>query len=220
MKYMVEIAKIIEGGLKADKAKVIAYAELLADKLEKEGQTKAANRFRKAFAAAKAGQLEPSSLVSNGRLPVDSESHLSLASFETILEQGSEVFLNPPTQDTVSEFLQNVRASDALMGAGLAISPSLLIYGPPGCGKTELARSISAELELPLLTARTDGLISSYLGSTAKNIRTLFEHAMSRPCVLFLDEFDALAKMRDDQHELGELKRVVISFNLSLEKNS
>jgi len=57
-----------------------------------------------------------------------------------------------------------------------------------------------------------DGLISSYLGSTAKNLRLLFEHAMSRPCVLFLDEFDALGKMRDDSKELGELKRVVISL--------
>ncbi len=65
---------------------------------------------------------------------------------------------------------------------------------------------------MPLITARTDGLISSYLGSTAKNIRLLFEHAASRPCVLFLDEFDAIAKMRDNGRELGELKRVVISL--------
>jgi len=86
------------------------------------------------------------------------------------------------------------------------------MFGPPGCGKTQLAKFIAAELGLPLITARVDGLISSYLGSTAKNLRLLFEHAMSRPCVLFLDEVDALAKMRDDSKELGELKRVVISL--------
>ena len=212
MKYMIEIAKIIEGGLKADKEKVIAYAELLASKLEKDGEKKAANRFRKAFAAARSRKLEPNSLKDNGRLPVDSESHLSLAKLETVDEYDTEVYLDRLSQETVSEFLQNVKASDALMSAGLDISPSLIIYGPPGCGKTELARAISAALKLPLLTARTDGLISSYLGSTAKNIRSLFEHAMSHPCVLFLDEFDALAKMRDDRHELGELKRVVISL--------
>ena len=88
----------------------------------------------------------------------------------------------------------------------------MLIHGPPGCGKTELARNISAILRLPLLTARTDSIISSYLGSTAKNLRMLFEHSMARPCVLFLDEFDAVAKLRDDQYELGELKRVVVSL--------
>src|ERR1019366_8069185 len=95
---------------------------------------------------------------------------------------------------------------------GVGISPSMLVYGPPGCGKTQLARFIAGELELPLITARMDSLISSYLGSTAKDLRQLFDHASSRPCVLFLDEFDALAKMRDDSHELGELKRVVISL--------
>ena len=88
----------------------------------------------------------------------------------------------------------------------------MLMYGPPGVGKTELAKYIASELELPLLTARMDALISSYLGSTAKNIRLLFDHANTFPCILFLDEFDAIAKLRDDQFELGELKRVVISL--------
>ena len=65
---------------------------------------------------------------------------------------------------------------------------------------------------MPLIIARLDSLISSYLGNTAKNIRYLFEYAENTPCILFLDEFDALAKLRDDRHELGELKRVVNSL--------
>jgi SpoVK/Ycf46/Vps4 family AAA+-type ATPase len=63
-----------------------------------------------------------------------------------------------------------------------------------------------------MYVARLDGLISSFLGSTAKNIRAVFEFASRVPCVLLLDEFDAIAKLRDDQQELGELKRVVNSF--------
>jgi SpoVK/Ycf46/Vps4 family AAA+-type ATPase len=55
-------------------------------------------------------------------------------------------------------------------------------------------------------------LISSYLGSTSKNIRSLLEYAQSEPCVLFLDEFDSIAKARDDRNEIGELKRVVVSL--------
>jgi SpoVK/Ycf46/Vps4 family AAA+-type ATPase len=65
--------------------------------------------------------------------------------------------------------------------------------------------------------ARLDGLISSFLGSTSKNIRALFDFAASTPCVLFLDEFDAIAKLRGDTQELGELKRVVNSFIQNLD---
>jgi SpoVK/Ycf46/Vps4 family AAA+-type ATPase len=65
--------------------------------------------------------------------------------------------------------------------------------------------------------ARLDGLISSFLGSTSKNIRALFDFAARTPCVLFLDEFDAIAKLRGDGQELGELKRVVNSFIQNLD---
>lgn len=63
-----------------------------------------------------------------------------------------------------------------------------------------------------MVTARLDGLISSLLGSTAKNIRKIFDYASKRECILFLDEFDVIAKLRDDKNELGELKRVVNSL--------
>lgn len=62
------------------------------------------------------------------------------------------------------------------------------------------------------MTVRLDGMVSSLLGSTAKNLRRIFDYASKRDCILFLDEFDVVAKLRDDKHELGELKRVVNSL--------
>lgn len=96
--------------------------------------------------------------------------------------------------------------------AGVDIKKNLLLYGRPGCGKTSIAHYISEQTGLPLVMARLDGIVSSLLGSTAKNIRKIFDYASSIPCILFLDEFDAIAKARDDQHELGELKRVINSL--------
>jgi ATP-dependent Zn protease len=210
--HLLEVLKIVEGAVNADRGKVVAYTEQLASKLEADGEGAIANRLRRVLTQAKTRELAPSSAAATGRLPVDGESRLSLADEQIVSRADVEVFLAPEARERTDEFLRFVRAADRLLNQGVGISPSLLLYGPPGCGKTEVCRYVAAQLGLPLLTARTDALISSFLGSTAKNLRALFEHAMSRPCVLFLDEFDAVAKLRDDKHELGELKRVVVSL--------
>jgi SpoVK/Ycf46/Vps4 family AAA+-type ATPase len=72
-----------------------------------------------------------------------------------------------------------------------------------------LAGHIAAQLNRPLYVVRLDSSISSLLGDTAKNVRSIFDYVPGREGVLFLDEMDAIAKVRDDRHELGELKRVV-----------
>jgi SpoVK/Ycf46/Vps4 family AAA+-type ATPase len=117
----------------------------------------------------------------------------------------------------VREFLSVAKSYAQLEAEGVGQSLSFLMCGPPGCGKSRLARHIASELGLDLYVARLDGLISSYLGSTSKNIRALFDFASKNPCVLFLDEFDAIAKLRGDSQELGELKRVVNSFIQNLD---
>ena len=127
------------------------------------------------------------------------------------------VVLGQDQWDTVNEFLSIAKSYAQADVNGLPTSLSLLMYGPPGTGKSRLARYISRELGLELYVARLDGLISSFLGSTSKNIRALFAFAAQTPCVLFLDEFDAIAKLRGDRQELGELKRVVNSFIQNLD---
>lgn len=212
MQYLHEILKVVEAGASRDDIKAIAYAKLLADKLDDNGEKKAAERIRKVVVKAESGVLSPAALVSAHRLPVDSESRLQLADVSEPTLEDSNVFFPESVHVAVKEFLQQIESADALLAEGLSVSASLLLYGPPGCGKTELARHIAASLSLPLLTARADTLVSSYLGSTSKNLRMLFDYAAARPCVLFLDEFDSVAKLRDDRHELGELKRVVVSL--------
>lgn len=212
--YLFDIGKIVEGALGADREKVLAYVSQLRDKLSRDGMDDAAKRFEQLIRNGHAKGLVPakSGAASHARLPVDTESRLPTADVEVLHPGEAEVFLPAEVRSVVDKFMAFVKASDKLTANGVGISASLLVHGPSGCGKTQLARHIAATLELPLVTARSDTLISSYLGSTSKNIRALFDHAMSRPCVLFLDEFDALGKMRDDSRELGELKRVVISL--------
>jgi len=89
--------------------------------------------------------------------------------------------------------------------------------GPPGNGKTSLAEAIAGELAIPVLRVRYDAIIGSFLGETAARLTRLFDHARTRQCVLFFDEFDAVAKERGDAHETGEIKRVVNSLLLSID---
>ena len=204
-----EIVKIIEGGLLGDKEKVLNYATVLSDNLEKQGEVKLANRIR-SILVKKKGTF--TSLDSFSTKPVDAESRAEIVEISMPQIVASQIVLSKYAEEEIVGFIEGYQQRDKLLKAGLDLSNSLLLYGPPGCGKTTVAQYISSITELPLVTARLDGLISSLLGSTAKNIRKIFDYAAKRECILFLDEFDVVAKLRDDKNELGELKRVVNSL--------
>lgn len=209
-----EIVKIIEGGLKGDREKVFNYAEVLAKNLTTKNDVSKndahlARKIRALLANKKPGLA---SLDSFATKPVDTESRLDMV--DILYPQLSEhdLVFSKNMRHEVDTFIQAYKKRDVLLRAGVDLPATLMLYGPPGCGKTTMAHFIAAQLELPVVTARLDGMVSSLLGSTAKNIRKIFDFAAKRECVLFLDEFDVIAKLRDDKNELGELKRVVNSL--------
>lgn len=222
MKYSIEIGKIVEGALKRDYSKVSNYTQKLIDCLREDGEERAASKFSKLLQG-----INESTLIAMGfgtdSLPVDSESRTVLADVILPTETDEKVVLTEGNRQKIEAFIDGFKHADKLHEIGIEAANTLLLYGPPGCGKTKCAYLVAKELGLPLVVARLDSLISSYLGTTAKNIRMLFEYVQKTPCVLFLDEFDAIAKARDDSNELGELKRVVNSLlqNVdSMEKES
>lgn len=211
MAHITEILKIIEGGLQSDVQKIISYSKLLSENLAASGDIKSSKRIMDKLNGKNSNQYFTQKFIKDS-IPIDHESKLELAD-ELIVEKDSvDIFLSDQINSEISNFIKYINSSDDLIKEGVGISPTMLIYGPPGCGKTQLAYYIASQLNMPLVLSRSDTLISSYLGNTAKNIRRLFEHISSKPCILFLDEFDALAKVRDDHNELGELKRVVVSL--------
>ena len=211
MKFLREIAKIAEWGLKGDVTRVSAYVQQLAEKLRAEGDQQAASYLRDLLNKSVV-LAETSAIQSQMRLPVDTESRLALADEDAVGPGQVPIILDEATNMVVDEFINFVQKADQLEAHGVGIAPSLITYGPPGSGKTHLARYIASRLGFPLVTARADTLISSFLGSTSKNLRQLFDHVSHRHCILFLDELDAFAKLRDDAQEMGELKRVVVSL--------
>src|SRR5688572_7868451 len=174
--YLMEVARVIEGAAAHDYAKVQAYATQLSDNLEKNGDEECAKRIRQALGKSAMTTL---SLARNAtatpRIPADYESRVPTADEERFEKGSLELFLPPDAAETIQRLITYSKNASRLAASGVAVSCSMLLFGPPGCGKTHAAKYIAAELELPLITARTDGLISSYLGSTAKNLRALFE---------------------------------------------
>lgn len=210
MNHLSEVLKILEGAIQHNLRKAVDYAGLLADKLDVDGERQHASLIREKLARIPQQSFSPQSL--QDALPVDGESRMHTVDEERPRLEDIELVLPETVSARMEEFVATIRAADRLAAAGVLVPPRLLLYGPPGCGKTQLARRVAAELNLPLLTTRCDTLVSSLLGQTSRNLRKIFDHAEGRPCVLFLDEFDALAKTRNDEREVGELQRVVIAL--------
>lgn len=128
-----------------------------------------------------------------------------------------DLILSTEVEQAVSELVEEQHRADLLRSHNLEPRNRLLLAGPPGNGKTSLAEAIADALCTPFLVVRYEAVIGSYLGETAQRIEQVFEHARSRQCVLFFDEFDAIGKERGDLHETGEIKRVVSSLLLQID---
>jgi AAA+ superfamily predicted ATPase len=122
-------------------------------------------------------------------------------------------FENLVCSDAVKEdleyFVKEHKAIDLLKEYQLPISNKLLFHGPPGCGKTLAAYVLAGELEKMMIVINLGAIVSSKLGETSKNLAKIFRRAASEDCIIFIDEFDTLGKVRDYSQDHGEMKRVV-----------
>ncbi len=144
-------------------------------------------------------------------IPTDSERGLPLLTLREPARQLDDLILANPTRETIESVLLECRRREELSSYGLRPVSKMLFYGPPGCGKTASAEALAYELDLPLAVIRIDGVVSSFLGQTAANLRGIFDFIEKAPCVALFDEFDAIGKARADGSDHGELRRVVNS---------
>ena len=98
-----------------------------------------------------------------------------------------------------------------LLRSGMKRS-GVLMYGPPGVGKTLLAKAVATECNLNFLSVKGPELLNMYVGQSEQNVREVFERAkLAKPCVIFFDELDSLAPNRGQSGDSGGVMDRVVS---------
>lgn len=170
-----------------------------------------------------ADRLEES-LRTNGGGPSNGSAQRTLApQSQQVLEvvprrRLSDLVLPELVDSSLLELVEEQHRAELLRSHNLEPRHRVLLAGPPGNGKTSLAEALAAELMVPLYVVRYEAVVASYLGETSARLQRLFDFIRSRQCVLFFDEFDTLGKERGDEHETGEIKRVVSNLLLQIDR--
>lgn len=209
------LRQLLKGAAQGDQDSVRSAAEQIIQEERSKHHHLLANDLQKILQSSVpdlAGDSLRVSAVKSGDIPRDAERGLALLEVRVPCRYLGDVVLSDRNKSLVEELILEQEHEELLRSNGLKPKSKLLFCGPPGCGKTLTAEVVAAELELELAVIRFDAVVSSYLGETAANLRKVFDFLERGRFVALFDEFDAIAKERDDEAEHGELKRVVNSF--------
>lgn len=208
------LVSLVRAGAQGDRAQVQKTVEAIAAEERAKKHDVLADRLME--------QLQTRGINGNGAhlargLVTDGNPSAGLVMEKMPIRRLEDLTLPPEVAEVVRELTEEQHRADLLRSYNLEPRNRVLLTGPPGNGKTSLAEALAFGLHLPLFVVRYEAVIGSYLGETARRISQVFEHARSRRCVLFFDEFDSVGKERGDTHETGEIKRVVSSLLLQID---
>lgn len=154
-------------------------------------------------------------------IPSDRDRDLELFKVIWSTKGLKDIILNKELEKKIKRLLKEWNIRTKLASYKIKPNKNILLYGPPGCGKTLCAHVIAGELKLPLIKIQTESLISSLLGETAVNLKKIFNSiGDEKTAIVFFDEFDVIAKSRTDIQEHGEIRRTVAILLQIIENTS
>jgi len=124
-----------------------------------------------------------------------------------------DLFLSPENNAKIRQYVKEHIYINELQRYGLPVNNKILLHGSSGCGKTAVAKAIAGEVQKELLILNLSNVVCARMGETAQNVKMVFERAAKDKSVLFLDEFDQVAKLRNlDDKDAGEMRRLVTTI--------
>jgi len=132
----------------------------------------------------------------------------------------SDMVLVEDVKVRLEKLIREQRELDLLLHHNLTPRRKLLLTGPPGTGKTMTAQAIAGELSIPVFIIRLDGILSKFMGESIAKLRMIFDVMPQQRGVYLFDEFDSIGSQRHQGQDVGEIKRILNSFLINIEKDT
>lgn len=219
-----QIIQLVRHFTKRDDKRFLSVVLQIAAHEAKIGHTNFADELRRLVEHAKVTMetVEPEVPIvpsqSTARIDINNSTDLFSVSHPTV--RVKDIFLSDLIESKLSRFLDENRNSKKIRQYGLMPRRHLLLFGPPGTGKTMSASVIASELHLPLFTVRMDSLMTKYMGETSAKLRSIFDYIRMHKGVYLFDEFDTIGSKRTIANDVGEVRRVLNTFLQLLDEHN
>lgn len=213
-----QIKGLIKSFTEGDDDRFYATAMQIAASEARKGHRTIAEELKKLIDSAK---KDRKTQVAIKRLPVNAAQKELNDLLELVQPKVGlkDMVLDRNIRHKIQRILDEQKQFDLLRQNNLFPRKKLLLSGPPGCGKTMSAHVIAHELGLPLFIIRLDGLMSRYMGESIAKLRLVFDAMEDFRAVYLFDEFYSIGTTRGQGNDVGEIKRVLNSFLLQIEKD-
>jgi SpoVK/Ycf46/Vps4 family AAA+-type ATPase len=214
-----QIKTLIKSFGQSDDARFFSTALQIAATEAQQGHTTFAQELKKLIDEAKNGrslnQIEKKALQIN--LPKRELQEL-IEVFQPRISL-KDMVLDDNIKSKLNSVIKEQEKWQLLKAHNLEPKRKLLLTGAPGTGKTMTAQAIAGELGIAVYIIRLDGLMSKFLGESIAKLRLIFDAMNDHRAVYLFDEFDSIGSHRNQHQDIGEIKRVLNSFLINIEKD-
>lgn len=214
-----QIKSLIKSFGEDDESRFFATALQIAATEAKQGHTTFAQELKKIIDSAK--KERSINIIHQKAIPLN----LPKRELQELIEvfqpkiKLKDMVLDEKVKNSLIKVINEQEKWQILKSHNLEPKRKLLLIGAPGTGKTMTAQAIAGELGIAVYIIRLDGLMSKFLGESIAKLRLIFDAMNDHRAVYLFDEFDSIGSHRNQNQDVGEIKRVLNSFLINIEKD-